>query len=199
MTAASRNQLRIIGGAWRGRKLAFPPLESLRPTPDRVRETLFNWLRDVVPGAHCLDLFAGSGALSFEALSRGAASAVLVDQHLQIVEQLRQHVETLKVTNAHVVQADAFGFLRQPPLRPHDLVFLDPPFHAHALEKCIELLAAPGWLAPGAWIYIEAARGTPLPALPESWRLMHAKHAGQVGYHLIQCVRATMEPERTAP
>jgi len=196
---AGRNRLRIIGGEWRGRKLAFPPLAGLRPTPDRVRETLFNWLRDVIPGARCLDLFAGSGALGFEALSRGAAAAVLVDEQAQVVAQLREHVAVLHAAGASVIHADAFTFLRQPPTRSFDVVFLDPPFHDHVLGKCLALLAVPGWLAADAWIYVEAARDTPLPPLPADWEAMRAKQAGQVGYHLIHCGGGAAQPERTAP
>lgn len=191
---AGRNRLRIIGGEWRGRRLAFPPLAGLRPTPDRVRETLFNWLRDVVPGARCLDLYAGSGALGLEALSRGAAAAVLVDREPEAVAQLRAHVATLDARGAEVVQADACDYLRRPPARPYDVVFLDPPFHDPALERCLAALAAPGWLAPLAWIYVEAARTTPLPALPAGWELVRSKQAGQVGYHLLRCgARAELE------
>lgn len=193
---AERNRLRIIGGEWRGRKLAFPPIEGLRPTPDRVRETLFNWLRDIIPGARCLDLFAGSGALSFEALSRGAASTVMVDQHRQIIEQLRAHAVTLHAAGAEVVQADAFQFLRRPPARPFNVVFLDPPFDQDVFAPCLALLAAPGWLAADAWIYVEAARDTPLPPLAAGWQLWRHKQAGQVGYHLIRCSSAPL-PERT--
>ena len=193
---AGRNRLRIIGGEWRGRKLAFPPLEGLRPTPDRVRETLFNWLRDVIPGARCLDLFAGSGALGLEALSRGAATAVMVDQHRQVIEQLRAHAETLHAAGAEAVQADAFQFLRRPPAQPFDVVFLDPPFDQAVLGQCLALLAAPGWLAADAWIYVEAARGTALPPLPDPWQLLRHKQTGQVGYHLIRCGTAPIS-ERT--
>ena len=196
---AGRNRLRNIGGEWRGRKLAFPPLAGLRPTPDRVRETLFNWLRDVIPGARCLDLFAGSGALGFEALSRGAAAAVLVDEQAQVVAQLREHTTTLHATGASVIHADALTFLRQPPARPYDVVFLDPPFQDHVIGKCLALLAVPGWLATDAWIYIEAARDTLLPPLPAGWEAVRAKHAGQVGYHLVHCGGSAAQPERTAP
>lgn len=192
-----RNRLRIIGGEWRGRKLSFPPLEGVRPTPDRVRETLFNWLRDIIPGARCLDLFAGSGALGFEALSRGAAGAVMVDRHPQVVDQLRAHAEVLHADGAEVVQTDALQFLRRTPARPFDVVFLDPPFDQPVLEPCIAQLSAPGWLAADAWIYVEAARATRLPALPDRWQHLRHKQAGQVGYHLIRCGTAPAAPERT--
>ncbi len=199
MNGAGRNQLRIIGGTWRGRKLAFPSLPGLRPTPDRVRETLFNWLQNIIPGARCLDLYAGSGALGFEALSRGAAEAVMVDRQPQVIAQLRQHSETLHTDGAHPVLADAREFLGQTPARPFDVVFLDPPFSDDVLGACLQRLAEPGWLAPAAWIYVEAARATPLPALPAGWELFRHKAAGQVGYHLLKCSVPSTRPERTAP
>lgn len=180
-----RQRLRIIGGAWRGRKLSFPDLPGLRPTPDRVRETLFNWLRDVVPGARCLDLFAGSGALGLEALSRGAEQAVLVDSHSDVVAQLRQHVQTLDARAAKVVQAEALAFLRGP-AQAFDVVFLDPPFDSGLLAPCLTLLADHHWLATTAWLYLEADRRTALPALPADLQVLHHKEAGQVGYYLLR-------------
>lgn len=190
MTEQGRNRLRIIGGEWRGRKLAFPALPGLRPTPDRVRETLFNWLRDILPGARCLDLFAGSGALSLEALSRGAAEAVMVDQHPAAVAQLKEHIQLLHAHGARVVQAEALAFLRVAP-RPFDVVFLDPPFREALLAPCMAHLAADGWLAPTAWLYIEAERRTPLPPLPADWSVLRHKEAGQVGYYLLKRTSAS--------
>jgi 16S rRNA (guanine966-N2)-methyltransferase len=180
-----RGRLRIIGGEWRGRKLSFPALPGLRPTSDRVRETLFNWLRDVVPGARCLDLFAGSGALGFEALSRGAEFVTMVDQNPAVVTEITTHIHTLKAANARVTQADALTFLQGPP-SPYDIVFLDPPFQSRLLEPCLALLAERGWLAPSAWLYIEADRRTPLPSMAPDWTLLRSKQAGQVGYYLLQ-------------
>ncbi|MFZ5592742.1 MAG: 16S rRNA (guanine(966)-N(2))-methyltransferase RsmD [Pseudomonadota bacterium] len=178
-------QLRIIGGQWRGRKLAFPGIEGLRPTPDRVRETLFNWLRDIVPGSRCLDLFAGSGALGFEALSRGAAQAVMVDQDARAVAQLRKNIEILHAHGALAVQTDALNYLQGPP-QSFDMVFLDPPYRLHALlQTCCEQLENRGWLAPHAHIYLEAEKNRGVPLLPESWQVIRSKQAGQVGYHLI--------------
>ncbi|HLA74608.1 MAG TPA: 16S rRNA (guanine(966)-N(2))-methyltransferase RsmD [Gammaproteobacteria bacterium] len=121
------NQLRIIGGAWRSRKLSFPDIAGLRPTPDRVRETLFNWLAPIIQGARCLDLFAGSGALGLEALSRGASEVVMIDRDPQVIAQLRAHIETLHAQGAYLVQADALQYLQNhppletnPPSLPHD-------------------------------------------------------------------------------
>ncbi|MDX1251613.1 MAG: 16S rRNA (guanine(966)-N(2))-methyltransferase RsmD [Gammaproteobacteria bacterium] len=178
-------QLRIIGGEWRGRKLAFPGIEGLRPTPDRVRETLFNWLRDVVPGSRCLDLFAGSGALGFEALSRGAAQAVMVDQEARVIAQLHKNIEILHAQSAHAVQADALSYLQGPP-QPFDVVFLDPPYRLFdLLQPCCEQLENRGWLGPHAHIYLEAEAARGLPSLPRNWQVIRSKQAGQVGYHLI--------------
>lgn len=185
MTERGRNRLRIIGGEWRGRKLSFPALPELRPTPDRVRETLFNWLRDILPGARCLDLFAGSGALAFEALSRGAEEVVMVDLHPAVIAQLEEHIRQLKARNARVVQAEALAFLQGPP-HPFDIVFLDPPFQGALLGPCMARLAGHGWLAPTAWLYIETDRRTPLPPLPADWTVLRHKEAGQVGYYLLQ-------------
>lgn len=181
---APRGGVRIIGGAWRSRRLAFPASEGLRPTPDRVRETVFNWLTPYLPGAACLDLFAGSGAFGFEALSRGAARAVLVEKRLDVVAALRHSREQLKADQAEIVHADAQEYLRGP-VAGFDIVFLDPPYASGLLGPCVELLDTRGWLKPGALIYLEAPEGEALP-LPSAWRPVRSKSAGQVGYHLAR-------------
>ncbi len=199
MSGGGRNQLRIIGGEWRGRKLAFPPLPGLRPTPDRVRETLFNWLRDSLAGARCLDLFAGSGALSFEALSRGAAEAVMVDSQASVIAQLQRHIDTLRAAGARTALAEAVRFLEQTPARPFDIVFLDPPFSEPALlSASLERLAQAGWLADTAWVYVETDRRAPLPPLTAGWERFRHKEAGQVGYHLLKVTALPARQERTA-
>jgi 16S rRNA (guanine966-N2)-methyltransferase len=185
VTKHGRSRLRIIGGEWRGRKLSFPDIPDLRPTPDRVRETLFNWLHDILPGTRCLDLFAGSGALALEALSRGAEQAVMVDQHMAAVAQLKENIQHLKANGARVVQAEALTFLSGPP-HSFDVVFLDPPFQSAMIGPCLERLATKDWLAPTAWVYIEADRRTPLPPLPDDWAVLRHKEAGQVGYYLLK-------------
>ena len=187
-----KNQLRIIGGAWRGRMIAFAERADLRPTPDRVRETLFNWLAPVVRGSRCLDLYAGSGALGLEAASRGAAEVVLVDHEPQVAAALREQLARLQATQVEVVQADVSQWL-QGPSRPFDIVFLDPPFHHELLPACMRLLETHGWLAPDALIYIEAEK-TWRPDLPAGWSLYRSKQAGQVGYHLARCT--VTEPGR---
>jgi 16S rRNA (guanine966-N2)-methyltransferase len=189
-----RNQLRIIAGAWRGRKLVFAPVAGLRPTPDRVRETLFNWLGLSVHGARCLDLFAGSGALGLEAASRGAAAVVLVDTDPLVVRTLREQVRVLDARQAHIVQASCERYL-QGPAEPFDLVFLDPPYRQGALPGCMELLEQRGWLAPDAWIYLEAERGLE-PSLPGNWEPCRSKTSGQVGYHLVRRSTVRRQPHR---
>lgn len=182
---ALRNRFRIIGGRHRGRKLRFVASEGVRPTPDRVRETLFNWLMPAIAGARCLDLFAGSGALGIEAVSRGAGRVVLVDSHPAVVRQLRDNLALLDATTAEVVQADALAFLAGTP-EAFDVVFLDPPYGSDLLAPCIERLEQGGWLADPAWIYLEAPAGEALPALPANWDVQRGKRAGQVGYHLLR-------------
>jgi len=178
------NQLRIIAGSWRGRKLRFAPVPGLRPTPNRVRETLFNWLQPVIRGARCLDLYAGSGALGIEAASRGAAAVVLVDRDPQVVRVLREQLQRLAAGQVQVFQSDVGSWLSGTPER-FDIVFLDPPFRAGLLPAAIVQLEEGGWLAPEAWIYLEAEQGL-VPELPENWELYRSKRAGQVGYHLVR-------------
>lgn len=199
-TQQKTGQLRIIGGRWRSRKLAFPDVEGLRPTPDRVRETLFNWLQPVIPGACCLDLFAGSGALGLEALSRGALRTVFVDQDAAAERSVREHLTTLDATNAQVIQSDVLAYLqggrfRHPDAleRPSlhgvpqcfDVVFIDPPYrHYDLLQACCAHLEAGDWLALSAYIYLETESSCDVPPLPPNWKVIRSKKAGQVGYHL---------------
>jgi len=170
--AGATGSVRIIAGTWRSRRLLFPARLGLRPTPDRVRETLFNWLAPHLPGARCLDLFAGSGALGFEALSRGAARVVLVER------------DPAAADAAEVRSGDAGDYL-DGPVESFDIVFLDPPYTSGLLSGCMQRLAARDWLCPAAWVYLEAREGE-LPPLPEGWRLLRSKTAGQVGYHLVR-------------
>jgi 16S rRNA (guanine966-N2)-methyltransferase len=183
------NRLRIIGGSWRGTRLQFPAVAAIRPTPDRVRETLFNWLQGVVSGARCLDLYAGSGALGLEALSRGAREVVFVDQEPAVGAYLRGTLQRLKTTAGRVEVADAEHFLRQPP-EPFDLVFLDPPFARNLLGPICLRLEQARWLNDHAYIYLECAADTGLPVLPPGWQLWRSKQAGQVGYHLARRIAA---------
>ncbi len=190
MTRRAPNRLRIIGGRHRGRKLAFPDANGLRPTPDRVRETLFNWLMPHLGGARCLDLFAGSGALGLEALSRGAGHVTLVEANPAVARRLEANLELLgEGGRSEVMCRDALAFLRTAPAGPFDIVFLDPPYDADLLPPAIAALEQGGWLADPAWIYLEVPvkKGeAALPALPANWSLHREKRAGQVGYHLIR-------------
>ncbi|MFZ1828365.1 MAG: 16S rRNA (guanine(966)-N(2))-methyltransferase RsmD [Candidatus Competibacteraceae bacterium] len=176
--------LRVIGGQWRSRRLEFPDLPGLRPTPDRVRETLFNWLAPVLPGARCLDLFAGSGALGIEALSRGAAETVFVEHHPLAIRALRENLAWLRAEGARVEAAEALTWLRQPGT-PFEIVFLDPPFGAGLLEPACVQLEQGGRLAATAWIYLEAEAHQPAPVLPAHWTLCREKTAGTVAYRLV--------------
>lgn len=173
-------------------RIDFPPIEAIRPTPDRVRETLFNWLQQHILGATCLDLFAGSGALGIEALSRGASYVTFVDREPRIAKHLMATLARLQAANAEVVASDALLYLKGPPPRPFDTVFLDPPFASDVLPAVFTLLAR-GWLAPAAHIYVECSARTALPALPPGWSLHRSKRAGEVGYHLLQAVTEAVE------
>lgn len=186
-----QGQLRIIGGEWRSRRLGFPDAPGLRPTPDRVRETLFNWLAAQVPGARVLDPFAGSGALLLEALSRGAARGLALELNPAAAAALRGNLELLRASNAEVRQADALQHLQGASAEPFDLVFLDPPFHKDLLAPACQLLETRGWLAPDAWIYTESESAPSSLGLPGNWRLHREKHAGQVHYALWRRQPAT--------
>lgn len=179
-------QVRIIGGMWRSRRLSVPSVPGLRPTPDRVRETLFNWLQPYIAGARCLDLFAGTGALCLESLSRGAREVVMVESAPVALEALRHNIEALGAGGARVVPSDAIAFLKQAVDEPFDIIFVDPPFAANLIPACLTLIAEHGWVKPGGVIYIEAPRTlTPVP-LPAGWELYRSQTAGQVGYHLAR-------------
>ncbi len=184
-TRGGQNRLRIIGGRWRGRKLAFPDVAGLRPTPDRVRETLFNWLQADIVGARCLDLFAGSGALGLEALSRGASRVVLVDESTAATRQLEDNLQILHADDARVVRMAVQTFLeRGPGDTRYDVVFLDPPFAQNLIPPSLQLLDDKGWLAPGAHIYLETENQLHELPLPADWQLLKEKTSGQVTYRL---------------
>jgi 16S rRNA (guanine966-N2)-methyltransferase len=182
--AAQARVLRIIGGAWRGRKLRFPPSPEIRPTPDRVRETLFNWLTPRMVGARCLDLFAGSGALGLESLSRGAAHVTFVERDSAAVRELRARLSEWGAIGTEVEQGDALRFLGGAG-GPYDIVFLDPPFDSDLLTAAAGRLEQGSWLAQGALIYMECAARNGLPPLPPTWVTTKTKQAGEVGYHLL--------------
>ncbi len=175
-----RNRVRIIGGAWRSRLISFPPGKDLRPTPDRVRETLFNWLGQDLTGKICLDLFAGSGALGFEAASRGARRVVMVENDAAVFRAIAANREALAATAVEPKKSDALEFLRAGD-EAYDVVFLDPPFKAGYWPRLAPLL--PPRLALGALVYYESAE---LPELPPGWETHRQGHAGQVRYQLLK-------------
>ena len=182
------NKLRIIGGEWRSRQIVFDDVPGLRPTPDRVRETLFNWLQTAVVNSCCLDLFAGSGALSFEAASRGAKSVVQVESNVAACQKLRQNSELLAAKQVQLIVSDVMRFLQQTP-QCFDLVFIDPPFHQNLISVTCQQLEQGGWLANYAKIYIEAERNLQLLDLPVNWTLLKKKSAGQVDFYLFQVIK----------
>jgi 16S rRNA (guanine966-N2)-methyltransferase len=187
----AEGQLRIIGGEWRGRKLNFTAVEGLRPTPDRVRETVFNWLATVVPGATCLDLFAGSGAMGLEALSRGAKKIAFIELSPVAAKCLQENLSLLKSQSGQVRQVEAQQFL-EASSEAFEIVFLDPPFRQGLLESCVDALSRRGLLAEDAWVYIETAVDEVLPVLPINWRLHREKTAGQVCYRLFRVDTTTL-------
>jgi 16S rRNA (guanine966-N2)-methyltransferase len=181
-----RNSVRIIGGAWRGRRVHFADMPTLRPTPDRVRETLFNWLQHSLAATRCLDLFAGSGALGLEALSRGAAEVVFVEQFPAAARTLQEQLVRLGGEGkGRVMEMGAARFLRTP-AKPFDIVFLDPPFGKNALAEYVPMLDSGSWLTPSGLVYLENERIAGLPQLPAHWELLKSKSAGEVGYHLAR-------------
>ncbi len=182
-----KGQIRIIGGIWRGRKIKVPEESAVRPTPDRVRETVFNWLRMVTPGAHCLDAFAGSGALGLEALSRGAANVIFVDESVAVVRHLQATLTHLQATNAEVYRATLPQQLKKPQ-KPVDLVFLDPPYAANLLFPICFYLEENGFLAKDAYIYLESKTELQDNMFPPTWHRVKMKKAGQVFYHLAHRV-----------
>lgn len=188
-SSAGRNQLRIISGEWRGRKLPFPDGEGLRPTGDRMRETLFNWLSFDLYSRRVLDLFAGSGALGLEALSRGAKSAVFLDNHPGVVRQMRENLQTLKCDQAEVFQGEALSWIATHEDR-FDLIFLDPPFGKGLLAPVCQGLEQQKRLNDGALIYLEAEKGFDFAEIPVSWQLQKEKKAGQVICRLYRRVEA---------
>ncbi|MGB5856280.1 MAG: 16S rRNA (guanine(966)-N(2))-methyltransferase RsmD [Oceanisphaera sp.] len=178
-------QIRLIGGQWRGRKLPVLDSEGLRPTTDRIKETLFNWLMFDIHHCRCLDLFAGSGSLGFEALSRGADEVILVEKDATVAQQLQRNLASLPAAQGQIINTDAIGFL-QSPATAFDLVFLDPPFHRELLPNVCQLLEHNGWLNVDAKIYIEREQASESLLLPSNWRLLKDKRAGQVNYQLYQ-------------
>ena len=180
-----KNKLRIIAGEWRSRQLIFQDSTGLRPTPARVRETLFNWLQHDVITSRCLDLYAGSGALGFEAASRGASSVTLVENNPQVCRLINENKIKLAAKQIKIVQMDVFEFLAGDS-EPFSLVFLDPPFgKGLALQSC-HWLEDKNWLTPSAKIYLEVENQLSLDDIPRNWQCLKNKKAGEVEYYLFQ-------------
>ncbi len=184
-----RNSVRVIGGALRSRRIEFVDHDGLRPTSDRIRETLFNWLQNPVIGAHCLDLFAGSGVLGIEALSRGASSVDFVEADRKVATRLAESLKTLELSNAHLATMRAEQWLEQnagSAQRAYDLVFLDPPFSENFLPAICSQLNQDRLLAPNALLYLETDKPLQAEWIPENWQQLKAQKAGQVFYYLYQ-------------
>jgi len=187
----SSGSVRIIGGKWRSRNLRFVSVDGLRPTGSRIRETLFNWLAPSIEGARCLDLFAGSGALCFEALSRGADCCVAIEANSQAISELRHNQAQLTANNLDIVSGDCQKLLeRGNTAKPYDIIFLDPPFDMKLHKQASRLLISGNWLASKAQIYCEFP-ATEAQDLPLSWRLIKDKIAGNVRYCLFEYVEQT--------
>lgn len=177
-------RIRVIGGSLRNSRLEVPDLPGLRPTPERVRETLFNWLAPVIEGMHCLDLCAGTGALGMEALSRGAAHVQFVEPDVSAAKALNANLSRLKAANGQVAALDANQFLSGV-ARPFSLVFIDPPFALNLWSALAEQLEAGGWLGDQAWVYVESPVGS-TPALPTNWQVHRERQAGEVRFALYR-------------
>lgn len=183
------NSLRIIAGQWRSRKLQFPDVEGLRPTADRIRETLFNWLQEAIPRASCLDLFAGSGACGIEALSRGARHVCFVEKSPLAAAAIKQNLHLLGATQFQVVCEDSLTWLDrkgEASTERFDIVFVDPPFATDLLAPSASKLEASGLLHDNALLYVETARELDLALLPVNWQLRKSRRAGAVYFYLLQ-------------
>lgn len=180
------NQLRIIGGKWRGRKIEFPSMPGLRPTQDRIRETVFNWLAPYINDALCLDLFAGSGALGFEAISRGAKHVVMLDQSNRVISALKKNRQHLGAENIEIISGtvpkETSGVTRA----HFDIIFLDPPFNQQLIQACIDWLAQENLVKSGTVIYLEYEINHPPLRLPEHWHIYKEKHTSSLVYALVQ-------------
>lgn len=184
-----RRDLRIIGGVWRSRKIQFLDLPGLRPTPDRVRETVFNWLQLALAGQHVLDVFAGSGAMGFEALSRGAASLTLLERDLQQADCLREQAAKLEAASCQILCVDSLRWLQdaQAPAGGYGMIFLDPPFHLELVNDILQRIAQKGWLTQTRWVYVETELALTDLNLPTALQLHRQTKAGLVNAFLFRC------------
>ncbi|MCK4841655.1 MAG: 16S rRNA (guanine(966)-N(2))-methyltransferase RsmD [Methylococcales bacterium] len=180
-----QSKLRIIAGEWRSRQLIFEDTPGLRPTPARVRETVFNWLQKDVASSQCLDLYAGSGALGFEAASRGAKSVLMVENHPQACRLIKQNTDKLATDKIKIIQGDVFKFLAGD-ASAFDLIFLDPPFGKGLAQQTCHWLEDKNWLTSQAKIYVEVESDLNLDDMPVNWQLLKSKKSGEVGYYLFE-------------
>jgi RNA methyltransferase, rsmD family len=186
-TSKAMGEVRVIAGLWRGRKLPVLNAEGLRPTTDRVKETLFNWLMMDVANARCLDCFAGSGSLGIEALSRQAQAVVFLEKFATAAQQLKKNLASLKTDKGTVINTDTLAYLAQKNNdNPFDIIFIDPPFHHQFVPQILPLLQQNNWLAENALIYVETEKNHPPLPLAENWQIIKEKSAGMVTSRLIQ-------------
>lgn len=181
---SNNGYIRLISGKWRGKKLPVQNKEGLRPTTDRTKETLFNWLMNDIRDAKCLDCFSGSGSLAFEALSRSAQDALLLERDKQVARQLKNNLAILNATNAKVIETDSIIYLQKPAPQQFDIVFVDPPFNKDLVSPCCHLLESNGYLKPEALIYIEVEVQLIELNIPDNWLQLKIKNTGQVSYQL---------------
>ncbi len=183
------NKVRIIGGRWRGRQISFPDVEGLRPSGDRIRETLFNWLQNKIHDAECLDLFSGSGVLGFEALSRGAKHVCFIDENREIITSLQKNAQQLSATNCDIIfesfPSENLKSKFKSENKKFDIVFLDPPFKKNLIFAALDWLENTQILAENALIYVECQRSAVELAVPENFKILKSKNAGQVSYYLV--------------
>ena len=186
-TSKAMGEVRVIAGLWRGRKLSVLNAEGLRPTTDRVKETLFNWLMMDVANARCLDCFAGTGSLGIEALSRQAQAVVFLEKFATATQQLKKNLASLKTDKGTVINTDTLAYLAQKNNdNPFDIIFIDPPFHHQFVPQILPLLQQNNWLAENALIYVETEKNHPPLPLAENWQIIKEKSAGMVTSRLIQ-------------
>ncbi len=186
-TSKAMGEVRVIAGLWRGRKLPVLNAEGLRPTTDRIKETLFNWLMMDVTNARCLDCFAGSGSLGIEALSRQAQAVVFLEKFATAAQQLKKNLASLKTDKGTVINTDTLAYLAQKNNdNPFDIIFIDPPFHHQFVPQILPLLQQNNWLAENALIYVETEKNHPPLPLAENWQIIKEKSAGMVTSRLIQ-------------
>jgi len=193
LATQKNNSVRIIAGEYRSRRLEFPNVEGLRPTADRIRETLFNWLQDSIAGETCLDLFAGSGALGFEALSRGASQVDFIELNSSAVNSIRDNIDRLDAKHGNVYCGDALEWLDRcaQDSKQYGLVFLDPPFKGEALARVIVKLESANLLREGGLVYIEKDKQSIDADLPSNWIEAKSKNAGLVQFGLYNVLRSS--------